>query len=109
MLGFYGLKPSQEAETGSWGSLLGIGSCKNVLNIRFTSARVPTFFKSHQEHRAVAKLLYISETPFPSQKGSIFPDPAAQEKRLRTFLYHHLRNHIKRESGREGDDEEVES
>jgi len=38
----------------------------------------------------------------------IFPDPSAQAKPLKSFLYNHLREHIKRDSGREGDGEEGE-
>jgi len=61
-----------------------------------------TWTKRHLE----AKLKYISQTPFPSQGQGIFPDPRAEEKRLKTFLFYHLRAHITRETDREGEGEE---
>ncbi len=50
--------------------------------------RVPGTLAAWNKRRNDAKLTFISETAFPSQKGGIFIDPTEEEKRSRTFLYH---------------------
>jgi len=52
-----------------------------------------------------AKLQYISKKPFPSQNKGMFPDPTAEVKRLKTFLYYHLMQQIKRDMVTEEDDD----
>jgi hypothetical protein len=68
--------------------------------------RHPGALAAWNQLRVASKVTFISGTVFPCQKGGILPDPAASEKRLKTFLYHHIRTYIIR--GGQDDDEEVE-
>jgi hypothetical protein len=61
---------------------------------------------SWNQRRVDSKLKYISENAFPCQKGGVFPDPSAEETRLRTFLYHHMLEHIKTKTASDRDEED---
>ena len=68
----------------------------------------PGALVSWNQVRVVSKVTFISGTVFPCQKGGILPDPVASEKRLKTFLCHHVRTYIIRGRDGQDDDEEVE-
>jgi len=65
--------------------------------------RNPGTLAAWHELNLEAKLKYISEKPFASQEEGIFPDPTAEVKRLKTFLFYHLKEQIKRDGGTEDD------
>ena len=69
----------------------------------FQSHRHPDTLATWNELHLEAKLKYISEKPFPSQKKGIFPDPTAEVKQLKTFLFYHLRTQIARDRDTEDD------
>ena len=57
--------------------------------------RTPGGLTSWNQRRADSKLKYTSENAFPCQRGGVFPDPSAEEKRLKTFLHHRLSETMK--------------
>jgi hypothetical protein len=63
---------------------------------------------SWNQRRVDSILKYISENAFPCQKGGVFPDPSAEAKRLKTFLYHRTLEKMKTTPESEHDQENDE-
>ena len=56
------------------------------------------------QRRVDSKLQFMSQNALPCQNGG--PDPRAQEKRLKTCLYHHIVTQSDRKTRRGADDDE---
>jgi hypothetical protein len=69
-------------------------------------ARQPGKLAACNKRRMESKVAFISGTPFPCQKGAIFPDARASEKRLKTSLYHYKSRKLAVAFFRQDDDEE---
>jgi len=72
------------------------------------AARHPGTLAAWNKRRMESKAAFVSAAPFPCQKGGIFPDARASEKRLQTFLYHYTSKKLADAPSRQDDDEEVE-
>jgi hypothetical protein len=49
----------------------------------------PGALAAWNKRRIESKMAHISGTPFPCQRGAMFPDTRASERRFKTFLYYY--------------------